>query len=438
MRQVRNTLEANYSTFTFDSIMMRHEKVWSYLADCHSEDEINQDSEEITMENFIFIGSNVMYKNSNTKESHSALCYQAEKSNDDMTKCSCLLSEIDLQRHMGTENRNITNIIDVKKDCSVFDNIQDASIVSYHIGHPNVASKSTDFIEEEDSIQTFNTNIFSDMCQKSWNNLSNQSNCRKETVDSEIPRKRSKQRRKVIAIGRGRGRARSQLRRSGVSQTRHRRKHRNHEFAIKNDHVDQEFSNSDDYDVNVVPLIQATNSVTSDSSSISTIISMKQTQRQKKKISSDMLEKLDSSIDSEDSFCIVFTSKPEEDLDETDNTYQKKSLSQNKETLKNSIVFEDNICIAYAPELNENENDQNDEYDKSETQKKKVRFDPTPVVHIMVKWNYAYRAARKGPWEEMARDNERFKGRINSIGAVLNPILTSKHRSEIWQERFAS
>lgn len=66
-----------------------------------------------------------------------------------------------------------------------------------------------------------------------------------------------------------------------------------------------------------------------------------------------------------------------------------------------------------------------------------MRFDPIPIVHIMVKWNYAYRAARKGPWEEMARDNERFKGRINSIEAVLNPILTSKHRSEIWQERFA-
>lgn len=55
----------------------------------------------------------------------------------------------------------------------------------------------------------------------------------------------------------------------------------------------------------------------------------------------------------------------------------------------------------------------------------------------MVKWNYAYRAARKGPWEEMARDNERFKGRIKSIKAVLDPILEDDHRSKIWQKRFA-
>lgn len=66
-----------------------------------------------------------------------------------------------------------------------------------------------------------------------------------------------------------------------------------------------------------------------------------------------------------------------------------------------------------------------------------MSFAPTPIIHIMVTWNYAYRAARKGQWEEMARDSERFKGRINSIAAVLNPILTSKHRSKVWQERFA-
>lgn len=59
------------------------------------------------------------------------------------------------------------------------------------------------------------------------------------------------------------------------------------------------------------------------------------------------------------------------------------------------------------------------------------------MIHIMVKWDYAYRAARKGPWEEMARDRERFRGRINCIERVLNPILTIQHRNHIWQERFA-
>lgn len=75
--------------------------------------------------------------------------------------------------------------------------------------------------------------------------------------------------------------------------------------------------------------------------------------------------------------------------------------------------------------------------EESISQTKKVSFDPTPVVHVMVTWNYAYRAARRGPWEEIARDNERFRGRINSIAIVLNPVLKSKHRSQVWQERFA-
>ncbi|XP_032677039.1 uncharacterized protein LOC116846821 [Odontomachus brunneus] len=67
----------------------------------------------------------------------------------------------------------------------------------------------------------------------------------------------------------------------------------------------------------------------------------------------------------------------------------------------------------------------------------KVKFNLMPIVHIMVQWDYAYRAARKGPWEEMARDRERFKRRINCIATVLDPILTSQHRAYILQERFA-
>lgn len=54
----------------------------------------------------------------------------------------------------------------------------------------------------------------------------------------------------------------------------------------------------------------------------------------------------------------------------------------------------------------------------------------------MIKWNYAYRAARKGPWEEIARDRERFRNRINSIGHVINPILNAEHRQSIRQIRF--
>lgn len=56
----------------------------------------------------------------------------------------------------------------------------------------------------------------------------------------------------------------------------------------------------------------------------------------------------------------------------------------------------------------------------------------------MVKWDFAYRAARLGPWEEMARDRERFKDRIYSIGRILEPVLSSHVRNKIWNERFAT
>lgn len=65
-----------------------------------------------------------------------------------------------------------------------------------------------------------------------------------------------------------------------------------------------------------------------------------------------------------------------------------------------------------------------------------IRFNLQPKIHTMIKWDYAYRAARRGPWEEMARDRERFRGRICCISRILDPILTKKHRECIYQNRF--
>ena len=57
-------------------------------------------------------------------------------------------------------------------------------------------------------------------------------------------------------------------------------------------------------------------------------------------------------------------------------------------------------------------------------------------VHPMVHWSYAYQAARKGHWEQYARDRQRFNGRISKTEAVMNAILDPVHRSRIFQERF--
>ncbi|ALC42639.1 Gadd34 [Drosophila busckii] len=67
---------------------------------------------------------------------------------------------------------------------------------------------------------------------------------------------------------------------------------------------------------------------------------------------------------------------------------------------------------------------------------KKVRFNLKPEVHKMHTWDFAYRAARKGMWQEVARDRERFKQRINRLEPILNIICSANHREKVYKERF--
>ncbi|KAE8593883.1 hypothetical protein XENTR_v10019360 [Xenopus tropicalis] len=63
---------------------------------------------------------------------------------------------------------------------------------------------------------------------------------------------------------------------------------------------------------------------------------------------------------------------------------------------------------------------------------KRVHFSPTVTVHHMVVWSYAYRMARKGPWEEYARDRCRFQRRIAEAEGVISYLLETQHREKIW------
>lgn len=69
---------------------------------------------------------------------------------------------------------------------------------------------------------------------------------------------------------------------------------------------------------------------------------------------------------------------------------------------------------------------------------KRVRFNLTPEIHIMVAWNYAYHTARVSMWQNYAIDRYRFQNRIKSIEKVLEPILSESHRHCIWARRIAS
>ncbi|XP_017045175.1 uncharacterized protein LOC108090826 [Drosophila ficusphila] len=72
----------------------------------------------------------------------------------------------------------------------------------------------------------------------------------------------------------------------------------------------------------------------------------------------------------------------------------------------------------------------------STTTAKKVRFNMKPEVHVMLAWDYAYRAARKSEWQVMARDRARFQQRIKRISPILNAVLTPIHRESVYHARF--
>lgn len=65
-----------------------------------------------------------------------------------------------------------------------------------------------------------------------------------------------------------------------------------------------------------------------------------------------------------------------------------------------------------------------------------VSFDLKPKVNDLYVWLYAYREARKGKWEQAARDRHRFKSKIFDLEIVISPILRLPHRAQIFQQRF--
>ena len=57
----------------------------------------------------------------------------------------------------------------------------------------------------------------------------------------------------------------------------------------------------------------------------------------------------------------------------------------------------------------------------------KVRFGDVKVYNVIA-WGHAYRQARCGPWEEQARDRERFKRRVKNLEPLLSRVLDPHHR----------
>ncbi|XP_076642462.1 protein phosphatase 1 regulatory subunit 15 [Halictus rubicundus] len=367
----------------------------------------------------------------------------------------------------STENVNNVDNYKYTNDTSISDKKQSSDCIENRANDkviindkPFLSTTNTDVESEQTVKQTSVSNILTNMWIKVYGNMTDRF-CKTDSIETETVMKRSlsspKQRRKynTITKGRGRGRARSQLRRSGVSQTRHRKERTKHDLAadIQNDLESWQEEDCCSLDEDVVDGLDISGTNSCPEAFTFADVEPKLQKPKSHKSCSQGMSKLSMKMRCIPQCINIFNENCAEGKYNSLRTAFRPRLAS-----ESSIDSEDSSCIVFETEsevtyrsddeyTDESDTDQtsDDDEDENETCNRnerlspvqKVKFNLNPTVHVMVQWDYAYRAARKGPWEQMGRDRVRFKSRINCIGHVLNPILSTQHRLHVWQERFS-
>lgn len=149
------------------------------------------------------------------------------------------------------------------------------------------------------------------------------------------------------------------------------------------------------------------------------------------------------SIDSDDSFIVFESNDNTDDIEPEENSSDEDCSSDDNDELdcctfllesspSSSFVLKA-VNLKWDTCYNDDQ-----EYPKKNT-RKKVSFakdSDLAKIQTIVVWDFASRSARKGPWEQLARDSARFKERIYRTEQALSPILDPAHRLQIYNERF--
>lgn len=58
---------------------------------------------------------------------------------------------------------------------------------------------------------------------------------------------------------------------------------------------------------------------------------------------------------------------------------------------------------------------------------KAVKFIEIPNIKTLYVWQFAHAQARKDIWQQVGRDRERFKTKIDKFNKIISPILQKKY-----------